>query len=62
MVWDKSAQKLAYLAEKKVAKAKPFFSSNVKAMKTAQDNPDDKKKADLKVTTNALSNWKITKN
>ena len=56
MVWDKSAQKLAYLAEMKVAKAKPFFSSNVKALKTPQDNQDDKKKAELKVTTNALLN------
>lgn len=49
MVWDASAQKLAYLAEKKVAKAKPFFSSNVKVETEAPDNPDDKKKAELKV-------------
>ncbi|KAG4077418.1 hypothetical protein HA402_002845 [Bradysia odoriphaga] len=43
MVWDKSAKKLAYLAEKKVAKAKPFFSSNVKTVSDATTNSNDKK-------------------
>lgn len=40
MVWDEGAQNLAYLAEKKVAKAKPFFNSNVKK--------DDEKMKDKK--------------
>lgn len=46
MVWNESAEKLAYLAEKKVAKAKPFFTSHVKV---TNDGSDDKKKPDLKV-------------
>lgn len=50
MVWDKSAQKLAYLAEKKVAKAKPFFSSHVKMTDNAQEkDSSDEKKTELKV-------------
>lgn len=51
MVWDQSAQKLAYLAEKKVAKAKPFFSSHVKKMDNAEDQMSDAEKTDLKVRT-----------
>ncbi len=47
-MWDKSAEKLAYLAEKKVAKAKPFFTSNVKIVN--DEKSDDKKKAEVKVT------------
>ncbi|KAJ6632877.1 Acylamino-acid-releasing enzyme [Pseudolycoriella hygida] len=43
MAWDKSAQNLAYLAEKKVAKAKPFFSSNVKVTIEEKEGDNEKK-------------------
>lgn len=55
MIWDQSAQKLAYLAEKKMAKVKPFFSSNVKVVNDDQDKKPDDKKTELKVKQNIPS-------
>lgn len=49
MVWDKSAEKLAYLAEKKVAKAKPFYNSNVKKDEEKGKDTDEKKLSKMKV-------------
>jgi hypothetical protein len=52
MTWSPDSKKLAYLAEKKVPKPKPFFTSYGK--KDEGETEDDKKKKDDESTRVSL--------
>jgi hypothetical protein len=46
MVWNESLDKLAYLAEKKIPKPKPFYSSNVIKDDKDNSNANEEKKGE----------------